>query len=757
MSRRLATLPSLGLIALLCLAAWLRFYRLDGSSLWSDEGNTWALLARSWGEIAAAAAADIHPPGYYWLLKAWSSVVGSDAWGMRSFSALLGVALVGLLYLLGLEYERLAVGTQYGWVAFTAGLVAALNPFQIYYSQEARMYLLLALASAGLAWATLRLTYQTRWGWAAWFYLLSGLIGLWTHYSFPIMIGACGISYLAVLGLQRQLTWPRLRSFVLLNGVLLLGFLPWLPTAITRVLAWPKGGLAVDALSALTITGQMLLFGPVRTLPDPLWPWLLIGGVWPLVGLWLTRRTPQALILLCWLVAPVGLMLGLGLFSDAFLKFLLIASPAWCLAVALPIQRFSSKLRPVGMIAVAGAAVALAMSVLPAYYRDPATRDNYAGVARYIQAVGDPAQDLVILDAPGQQEVWAYYDPGLPVLALPQQRPPDPDATLALLADQVADRRQIFALFWATDEADPEQLVERWLDQHTFQGIESWQGNLRFVIYRQPPAMTCQPMDPAPRFGEAIRLLERCQAAISEPLIPGEAAVIGLRWQTDQPLTARYRVTVQLLDQRSQVIAQRDSEPSGGASPSDSWVVGASVVDHHALWIPFGTPPGEYRLIVALYDSLSGERLWVDQADYLELGSLTVEPALSPPPLAILPLQQQVARWFGPVRLLGYTQHRKDFAHAPETPLTPGALVHWTFYWQAPDPLPADWPSDLPMTLRLGEQVLTAPLAGGSYPTEAWRAGEIVRAEFDLLYDDSSAVPQLTVGNETLRLARLPR
>jgi hypothetical protein len=66
------------------------------SSLWNDEGNSWAMLARSVGEIAAAAAADIHPPGYYWLLKAWSLLFGDSAVAMRSLSATPGVMLVAL-------------------------------------------------------------------------------------------------------------------------------------------------------------------------------------------------------------------------------------------------------------------------------------------------------------------------------------------------------------------------------------------------------------------------------------------------------------------------------------------------------------------------------------------------------------------------------------------------------------------------------------------------------------------------------------
>jgi hypothetical protein len=134
----------------LVLAAALRFYQLDVSSLWNDEGNSWAMLARSYRQIAAAAAADIHPPGYYWLLKLWSTLFGDE----RSSDARVVCPAGGV-------FGRAGGGPgptrcrKTGWLEglSAAGcLFAALNPFQIYYSQEARMYLLLAVEGAGLAW-----------------------------------------------------------------------------------------------------------------------------------------------------------------------------------------------------------------------------------------------------------------------------------------------------------------------------------------------------------------------------------------------------------------------------------------------------------------------------------------------------------------------------------------------------------------------------------------------------------------------------
>ena len=392
--------------------------------------------------------------------------------------------------------------------------------------------------------------------------------------------------------------------------------------------------MSIGLFEGIVLTLRTLLFGPLHSVPEPLWPWLLLAGVLPIVGIFALRRQATVLALALWLVMPVGLMFALGLFSEAFLKFLLVTSPAWCLLAAaapfpigtrmntdehgasrLPRTPCSSvfiRVLPIlsvfAAILVAAFGVAAAWVALPAYYNDPATRDNYKGVAAYLRAVGDPAADLVVLDAPGQQEVWRFYDPGLPVLALPARRPPDAAQTEAQLAQAVQDRRRIYALFWATDEADPDQVVERWLDRQAFKGIDAWQGNLRFVAYALANDLQRQAVAAEP-FGDQIALFAQEQPAFPQRVAAGDVALVRLWWRALRPLETRYKVTVQLLDMRDQVIAQRDSEPAGGAQPTDTWTVGEPVQDNHGLFIPFGTPPGEYRLIAALYDPATGARL----------------------------------------------------------------------------------------------------------------------------------------------------
>ena len=208
------------------------------------------------------------------------------------------------------------------------------------------MYMLLALESAGLFWALLALMrrehdHHPEWTPALWL-ILCGSAGLWTHYSFAVVLAAAGLAYLmhwlawarSLQSVGETIPYRQLGRYALLNLVMLLAFVPWLPTAIERVLNWPKGGESVSILEALQLTLQTLLFGPLRDIPQPTWPWLVAAAILPLVGMIALRHHHTLASLGLWLLSPILLMFGLGLFSNAFLKFLLVASPAWCLLIA---------------------------------------------------------------------------------------------------------------------------------------------------------------------------------------------------------------------------------------------------------------------------------------------------------------------------------------------------------------------------------------------------------------------------------------
>ena len=172
-------------LAILLLSTGLRFYRIEYQSYWHDEGNSLHLAGESVSVILQSAAADIHPPAYYLALKIWRAGLGDTELALRSLSALAGVVLVALLYRLGRFFFNAPA-------ALVAAALAAVNPFLVYYAQEARMYALaatLGAASFGLFAAWLRRPSLSRSAWLVGIaYVAISTWGLYTHYAFGFII-----------------------------------------------------------------------------------------------------------------------------------------------------------------------------------------------------------------------------------------------------------------------------------------------------------------------------------------------------------------------------------------------------------------------------------------------------------------------------------------------------------------------------------------------------------------------------------------
>lgn len=168
------------------VAAGLRFGTLGVQAYHHDEIVTASRVLRAdfWHAMEAVGFSESAPPLYYALAWVWTQLVGTGEYGLRSLSALAGVATVPAAYLLGSELR----GRRTGIVA--AALVAV-NPMLLWYSQEARSYALLALLTAAAALYFVRALRAGRrrdltlWG-------VFSVLALATHYFaiFPIALEA---------------------------------------------------------------------------------------------------------------------------------------------------------------------------------------------------------------------------------------------------------------------------------------------------------------------------------------------------------------------------------------------------------------------------------------------------------------------------------------------------------------------------------------------------------------------------------------
>jgi hypothetical protein len=242
------------------------------------------------------------------------------------------------------------------------------------------------------------------------------------------------------------------------------------------------------------------------------------------------------------------------------------------------------------------------LNALDALYRDPAyARDNYRAAAAFITRDQRPG-DAIILDAPNQAEVFSYYYQGdAPIYGLPRGLGGDDVQTRAEVEAVLRDHRRVYVLFWGETERDPNRVVQAALDAGAYPVASVWYGDVRLAQYAVLGDAPTEPEVMADaRFGESITLTGYALSAAE--VYPGDVLGVTLFWTTDAPLSARYKVTLQLLAPDGRLVSQHDAEPGGDRALTTTWTPGAIVSDTHGLVIPADLPPGEYTLIVGLYD-----------------------------------------------------------------------------------------------------------------------------------------------------------
>ncbi len=139
------TLHIVALLAILIAALLARTWRLGAAPFWYDEiihlqkilGMTPTTFFDSQFQVEPA----------FWLpMRLWLTCSLNEVW-VRLYAVIAGMATVGISYAIGLRWNRRAA-------LFMAG-AAALAPFYVYYSREAKMYSQLVFCCAAASWVLL--------------------------------------------------------------------------------------------------------------------------------------------------------------------------------------------------------------------------------------------------------------------------------------------------------------------------------------------------------------------------------------------------------------------------------------------------------------------------------------------------------------------------------------------------------------------------------------------------------------------------
>jgi len=801
-SKRADTGRRILLGATLLVGTALRLFRLGADSLWYDETVSTYLAGSPLAELIRHTAGDIHPPGYYLLLRGWLLLTGYGSgkadpsgngleFAAAFFSLFFGVLLIALVYALARRFAGPAVALV------AAGLVA-LSPFNIWYSQEVRMYtlgagagviVLVALAGAmGQGTASGR-PQASKVPWVTYAFAAAG--GMYTLYYFAFLLIPLNLWALAALVRQRR----PVRPLIMANVLAALLYAPWIPIAWRQATQppVPPWRSAPDLWAALAEGWTALSFG--QSMPAWAWPALVltmalyvfgvlsvaqgkaardhagVSGASAAGGLVLAVAGPFLLILLVSAVTPLYHVRYLFTYSPAFYVVLAAGlvglARLWQRAVRkTTMARGTAVVWAAGLVWVAAAGV-----TLHAFWFDPIYRaDDHRAAVRELSSRWRPGDVLLVNAGWPYTAVATYWDGAIAgryriTGALPVARPDD-----ALVMVTTGHMDGDAALGWGDGRSDffampgqvaKEQIADlftrfgRMWHYRIYDTVNDPEGQLRGLLARHG-----QPVDDRIYAGDAFLRVEAyapldgaawnaqapgagyaggLEARWEEPaaaVASGEKIQAAVTWRPSETQSVTLGTSLRLVGADGQAWAQMDEQPLGPLFDSTRWPVGLAQRQPLALEVPEGTPPGKYEVVLVVYSAAGGRPLEPTPAN----GATAASPGMILGRISVerpspVPEARSAVAEFGPLALIE--------AQTPVTAISPGDAIPVELLWQA-RAAPGE---PLVVVLQLLDAAgnvaagLEDQPLNGRYGTQSWEAGELVRDRHAL-----EAPPQLSTG-----------
>ncbi|MCC7355751.1 MAG: glycosyltransferase family 39 protein [Anaerolineae bacterium] len=766
---------------ILLLAFALRSHHLGAQSLWYDETVSVHLASKSLPDLVAHTAGDIHPPGYYVLLHLWLRLTGTTP-GLEFLTAFLslwfGVGIVALSMAIARRlYDARA--------ATLAGLLAAVNPFHIWYSQEVRMYTLGAALGLVCLLAVLRLfsgERRTRWWWFA--YVIAATIGLYTLYYIGFLLVTFNLW--ALLLLRSKADRTALRNWIFAQLVVLMLYAPWLPVLWRQATQppVPPWRILTSLAKVLVESATALAAGQSLPLPAAALPLVLALALYGLGLARLPRSRAALLFLHTW--GSLLLILLFSYFTPLYhVRYTFTYAPPFLIVVAAGLARVRP--RVLSIAAASALLIAAAVSLRAFWYSPIYAADDHRTAVQFLADRWRPG-DAVLVNAGYAYSALVTYWPegigwrgrltdparqtanekegtfllqtgtvdGAPSLgwgsptsdfyAMPQA---EAKAALAALFARVP-RVWVYRIYDTV--TDPDGVLRTWLDEHgrEFEDqVFAGEANLRVQGWLTQPTDAANVPPDATRIevtlGSALTLAG--VTGVESSVRAGDSLDAVLFWRGEKRIANNLATSLRLVGQDNENWAQVDEWPLGSLMLVSTWPPGNVIRHPIRLKVPEGTPPGKYELQLAVYDPASGAALSAPEGPLsvpgvgLRLGSVTV----------ITGEGRACANWPRPLATLGVLRLERAEV-APET-YRAGGHLPLALYWRScPAARAAAEPYEVVLKVRdaRGRVVAEAqePFVGGRYPSSSWPAGAQVRDRYNLALPGNleTGIYRLAVG-----------
>lgn len=444
------------------LAGWaIRLAGVTSQSLWRDEVDSLRFATRAWPEMLAAfSRPGENGPLYYLLLRPWLALAGHSENALRFPSVWMGVLALALIFAWGKSLFGPKTGVGAGLLA---AFLLALNPYHIWYSQEARMYtLIVALVMLSLWFFRQAVTRGGWWRWGAWYLFTS--LGFYSHVLAALALGV-ELAWLALTPAWRR----RWRPAGLALSLLILPYLPligWQWKLLTN--SHFRTGLSFAPLDKM-LSG-LFTVQVEGVLHASFWVLALAGLVLAL-AVFLPPSSgslgdQNVFLLTSWILLPPLLLFLISLRTPLYLdRYLIWTLPALVLMMAA------------GAIILARRSPLLAFLLLTSLVVFQLHQDwrqmhlpikpDMRAAADYVAPRRGP-QDLTLFLMPYIHYTYQYYDPGSYAWAPAPYANRQPDAAQA--PEHLKELTSGYSGLWLVESEaafyDQNGLIHAWLDKN---------------------------------------------------------------------------------------------------------------------------------------------------------------------------------------------------------------------------------------------------------------------------------------------------
>lgn len=315
--------------AVAILAVIMYIVLATNKKIWADEAYTFAIIKHSYKEIWMITAADVHPPLYYVMLKAFIQPFQNSLLMARLFSV---IPYIIILIVGGYEVRKLFDEK----IALTFATLFILFPFILNYAAEVRMYSWAALfvfVSCIFAYRCYIFNEIKDW----YIFIGAGVAAAYTHYYALVSVGIIYIVLLFFV-LHQQILIKKYLKAVVLTIIL---YTPWFYYFIQQLIFKVNNEYWIGPITFKVIIEYIKsIFGTEAVNMSVLFATLFytIAFILTLTG----GEKKEKILSLCLLSIPIGTM-GIGVLVSILIRpvfvirYILPAMPLLILFMAISV------------------------------------------------------------------------------------------------------------------------------------------------------------------------------------------------------------------------------------------------------------------------------------------------------------------------------------------------------------------------------------------------------------------------------------